>query len=131
MKNPSDSQQHKHNKLTKSKTSYMLQLLHCMLQLLRCMLQLLGNRTNHVLNGGGRRNLAAGAKLGPWVLRSILRLGCRHSRRGCHRSRDNSQLPSIRPYTTILFKTHSPLKKHSPTSPRPVWASNIMTPPTR
>jgi hypothetical protein len=51
MKNPSDSQPHKHNKLTKSKT--MLQLLRCMLQLLRCMLQLLGNRTSHVLNGGG------------------------------------------------------------------------------
>src|SRR5699024_4331179 len=114
MKGPSDSQPLKHNKLMKSKTTYML-------QLLRCMLQLLGNRTHHVFNGGGRCNLAAGAKLGPWVLRSTVRLGRCHSRRGRHRSQDNSQLPSIRPCTTILSKTQSPhekiiINKHSATS---------------
>jgi hypothetical protein len=110
MKSSSNSQSIKHNKLTKSKTTYMLQLLRCMLQLLR-------NRTRHVFSGGSRSNLAAGAKLGPWVLRSTLRLGRRRGRRGRHQSQDNSQLPGIRPCITILSKTQTPL--------------NIMTPPTR
>jgi hypothetical protein len=58
MKHPSDLQQHKKNKLTKSKTTYML-------QLLRRMPQLLGHRARHVFGSGGRRNLAAGTEVGP------------------------------------------------------------------
>jgi hypothetical protein len=88
----------------KSKTTYMLQLLRCMLQLRR-------NRTRHVFSGGGRSNLAASAKLGPWVLRSTLRIGRRCGRCDRHWSRDNSQLPSIRPCITILSKTQTPWKK--------------------
>jgi hypothetical protein len=103
MKNPSDSQPHKNNELTKSKMTYML-------QLLRRMPQLLGHRTRHVLNGGGRRNLTVGAEFGPWVLRSTLRSNRRRRRSGRHQSQDNSQLPPIRPCTTTLFRTQSQKK---------------------
>jgi hypothetical protein len=99
-KHPSNLQQHKNNELTKSKMAYML-------QLPRRMPQLLGHRARHVFGGGGRRNLATGTEVGPWVLRSVLRSNRHRRRSGRHRRRDNSQLPRIRPYTITLFKTQS------------------------
>jgi hypothetical protein len=44
----------KNNEATKSKMTYMF--------------QLLGHNARHVPSGGGRRNLTAGAEFGPWVL---------------------------------------------------------------
>jgi hypothetical protein len=88
------------------------------------MLQLLCNRARHVLGSGGRSDLIAGTKFGPRVLSRPLRHGNRPSH---HRRRDNNQLPSSRSNTIVLLKK----LKNSPTSPRPVWASNIGTPPTR
>jgi hypothetical protein len=73
-----------------------------MLQLLGRMPQLLGHRACHVFSDGGRRNLAAGADLGPWVLRSTLRSNRRHRQSVRHRTRDNSQLPHIRPCIITL-----------------------------
>jgi hypothetical protein len=53
-KKSSDSQPHQSNEPTKSKTTYML--------------QLLGHKARHGPSGDGRQNLAAGAEFGPWVL---------------------------------------------------------------
>jgi hypothetical protein len=114
---PSNSKSRNNDKLTKSKTTYMLQLLR--------------NRTRHVFSGGGRSDLATGAKLGPWVLRRPLRPSRHGDRPTRHRRWNNSQLPSLRPCTSDPSKTQAPLKKNPPTGPRPVWASNIATPPTR
>jgi hypothetical protein len=82
---PSNSASHKKNIL--SKTTYVFQLLR--------------NRAHHVLGSGGRCDLAAGAKLGQRILRIPLRHGDQPSR---HQRRDNSQLPSLRPYTIVSSK---------------------------
>jgi hypothetical protein len=79
-----------------------------MLQLLRQLLlglpQLPGHGARHVLSGGGRRNLAARAEGRPRVPRGTLRPIRRRWQSGRHWSRDNSQLPHIRPCTMILVK---------------------------
>jgi hypothetical protein len=81
-----------------------------MLQLLRRKPQLLGHRARHIFSGDGRRNLAARAEGGPWVLQSTLRPTHRRWRGGRHRSRGDSQLRRIGPCTTISFQTSSSKK---------------------
>jgi hypothetical protein len=73
--------------------------------------QLLGHGARHIFSGGGRRNLAARAEGGPRVPRSTLCPNHHRWRSGRHQSRDNSQLPHIRPCTMILFKDVSLTKK--------------------
>jgi hypothetical protein len=97
----------KNNEPTNSKTTYML-------QLLGRMPPRLGHRARHVFSGGGRRNLAVDAEFGPLVRRSTLRPNCRRRQSGRHRTRDNSQLPRIRP-CIITSSIIAIAKKNSPT----------------
>jgi hypothetical protein len=66
--------------------------------------QLLRHGARHVLSGSGRQNLATRVEGGPRVPRGTLCLNHCRWRSGCHRRRDNSQLPPIQPYIMILVK---------------------------